>query len=156
MKIGVASDSHDNIPAIRKAVEFFNESGVDLILNAGDIVAPFAAREWVKARAPLIGVFGNNDGERLGLAKVIKDIQAGPRLVESGGRKIALAHMEEDIPADLRAKTEIVVSGHTHVVALDKGSPLRLNPGECGGWLTGRKTVAILDTETLDAQIFDL
>jgi len=39
---------------------------------------------------------------------------------------------------------------------VEKGKDLRLNPGECGGWLTGRRTLAILDTDTLDVRIVDL
>jgi predicted phosphodiesterase len=31
-----------------------------------------------------------------------------------------------------------------------------INPGECGGWLKGRSTVAILDTEKMQAEIIDL
>lgn len=31
-----------------------------------------------------------------------------------------------------------------------------INPGECGGWLYGKNTVAILDIETFHADIIDL
>ena len=33
---------------------------------------------------------------------------------------------------------------------------LAVNPGECGGWLTGRATVALFDTEKREAKIRDL
>ncbi len=71
MLIGIMSDTHDNLPAIRKAVEFFNERNVDLVIHAGDYVAPFVARELKKLKAPLKGVFGNNDGERKGLYEAL-------------------------------------------------------------------------------------
>ena len=156
MKIGVVSDSHDNLPAIRKAVETLNRENVEVILHAGDFVAPFAVREFLKAKAQLIGVFGNNDGERKGLAKLCEDIQPGPRLLELGARKIALAHEEKAITPALLEKASVAVYGHTHKVVVEKAQVLRLNPGECGGWLTDRCTIAILDTETLDVKIIEL
>jgi hypothetical protein len=35
-------------------------------------------------------------------------------------------------------------------------SKLLINPGECGGWLSGKSTVAILDTENLSAKVHDI
>jgi len=41
MKIGIMSDSHDNMNMVAKAVELFNQRGVSRVLHAGDIIAPF-------------------------------------------------------------------------------------------------------------------
>ena len=52
-----------------------------------------------------------------------------------------------------------MIIGHSHHVVPGErrgGSPVRLNPGECGGWLTGKSTVAILDTETLGVRILEI
>jgi len=156
MKIGVVSDSHDNIPAIRKAVRTLDREGVEVVLHAVDFVAPFALKEFLKVKALFLGVFGNNDGERAGLAKLSAEIRPGPRLLELGDRKIVLAHTQEDILPALWEQASVAVFGHTHKVVVEKGKGLRLNPGECGGWLTGRRTLAILDTDTLDVRIVDL
>jgi len=32
--IGIMSDSHDNLQAIRRAVEIFNSSDIDLVIHA--------------------------------------------------------------------------------------------------------------------------
>ncbi|ODS31814.1 MAG: hypothetical protein SCARUB_03062 [Candidatus Scalindua rubra] len=42
MKIGIVADSHDNVPAIKKAVEYFNQSNVEFVIHAGDYIAPFS------------------------------------------------------------------------------------------------------------------
>jgi len=34
--------------------------------------------------------------------------------------------------------------------------PMVVNPGECGGWLTGRSTVATVDLETMKPEVYDL
>lgn len=49
MKIGLIADSHDNLPMIRAAVEVFTAAGVEAVLRAGDIIAPFAAKEFLAA-----------------------------------------------------------------------------------------------------------
>ncbi|MEA1871092.1 MAG: YfcE family phosphodiesterase, partial [Candidatus Bipolaricaulota bacterium] len=69
MKLGIISDTHDNMPKIARAVELFNERKVDLVLHAGDFISPITASEFTHLEAPLIGVFGNNDGERLYLTE---------------------------------------------------------------------------------------
>lgn len=42
MRIGILSDTHDNLPAIKRAVDFFNQQKVQFVLHAGDFIAPFA------------------------------------------------------------------------------------------------------------------
>ena len=74
MIIGVFSDSHDNIEKIKKAVSFFNDRKVDLVIHAGDFIAPFSIAPMEELNCQLVCVFGNNDGERIGLYNRIKDI----------------------------------------------------------------------------------
>jgi len=64
MLIGLMSDSHDNLPMIRKAVDYFNSMKAELVFHAGDIVAPFCMDELSRLNCRLIAVFGNNDGEK--------------------------------------------------------------------------------------------
>jgi len=49
-----------------------------------------------------------------------------------------------------------LIYGHTHEVDLREGPPLILNPGECGGWLSGRATCAIVDLERLQTEIVEV
>ena len=54
-------------------------------------------------------------------------------------------------------KYNVIVFGHTHKPAVQReGKTLLLNPGETGGWLTGKGTVALLDLERLEAEIVPL
>ena len=46
MKIGVLSDSHDNLPNIRKAVEVFSKNGVEALIHGGDFCSPFTLAEF--------------------------------------------------------------------------------------------------------------
>lgn len=40
MKIGLISDTHDNIQNIQKAIISFNDIQVRVVIHAGDIVSP--------------------------------------------------------------------------------------------------------------------
>jgi hypothetical protein len=160
MKIGVFSDSHDNTPMIKKAVELFNNEGVALVIHAGDFVAPFAVSAMSGLKCRVVAVFGNNDGERVGVAKRFEAIgEVHPNLasVEIGGRKIAVVHYPELAePIAKSGEYDIVVYGHTHEIDVRKEKSLILNPGETGGWLNGKCTAAIVDLESLAVEIHDL
>ena len=54
-------------------------------------------------------------------------------------------------------KYEVIIYGHTHRTDLRKiGKTLIINPGECGGWLSGKSTIALMDLKTLEAKIVEL
>ena len=57
MKVGILSDSHDNVPALAKAVGLFNDLEVELVIHAGDIIAPFMAKPLDHLQANFIAVF---------------------------------------------------------------------------------------------------
>jgi hypothetical protein len=163
--IGIMSDTHDNLGAIRKAVDFFNSKRrVKLILHAGDFIAPFTVREFKKLNAKFIAVFGNNDGDRNHLRKnflsamgvELNDIQE----LTKGGKKFCLYHgTNEEIVNSLieRKKYDIFVRGHTHKAEITKRrGTLIINPGEVCGYLSGKMTVALLNLKTMKAEICEL
>ncbi len=148
------------MPLIAKAVELFNRQEVDLVLHAGDFISAITAKEFKKLKAKLIGVFGNNDGDKLLLQKRfqgIGELYDDYHELEIEGRKIVLMHQPKFLKALIASgKYDLIIYGHTHKVDIREGQPLVINPGECGGWLTGRRTVAIVDLETMKVEIYDL
>ena len=157
MKIGVISDTHDNLPSIDAAMRLFRQAGLEAILHAGDFVAPFALKRILQERLPVTGVFGNCDGERAGLAKLLPDLADGPRHVELGGRKICLVHNLTRLSHEDFEASDIIVSGHTPEPKVERQEGrLVLNPGECGGWLSGRCTAAVVDTAAQTADILEV
>jgi len=59
MKIGIISDTHDDIDNIKKAVKIFKDKGIKTVIHLGDIVAPPAIKFFKGFK--LIGIFGNNE-----------------------------------------------------------------------------------------------
>ena len=161
MKIGVMSDSHDRMTMIRSAVVIFKNRGVEYIIHAGDFISPITFDYMKDIDVPFIGVFGNNDGEKSFLKKRYHNIgELHERLFvgKIAGLKFIVIH-ENDL-VDSIAKSgdyDVVVYGHTHKVDVRKvEKTLVVNPGEVCGWCSGKHTVAIIDTETLDVEIVDI
>jgi uncharacterized protein len=159
-KIGIMSDSHDNLPAIRAAVELFNREKVDLVIHAGDVVAPFTAREIKKLHCPYKIVLGNNDGEILGLYNIYEgNIFQPPFFLTVNGKSIVVLHDASLLQELKSAQTyDFIIYGHDHKSFVEhlSGGTIVVNPGECGGWVTGNSTVAILCLDTNEVKIFDI
>lgn len=171
MKLGVISDTHDHLPNVKKAISLFIQNKVAKIIHCGDIVAPFISRslkDLHKVDIEMIGVFGNNDGERDHMNRLLGGLMTvkGDFIkMELGGKKIAIYH--GTISPLLHALIEcqqydLVLTGHTHEIRIEKHNrTLLLNPGEACGYLSGKATCAIVNLDSLnlnpeDVQIFNL
>jgi putative phosphoesterase len=165
MLIGLMSDTHDNLPLVEKAVRKLNEEKVRLVLHAGDYVAPFVIPRLSGLRVKLIGVFGNNDGDKELLKKRFNEnpmleIHGNFASVKVDEIRVALLHGSEEelLKALIESEAfDVVVYGHTHKAEVyRKGKTLIVNPGEVCGYLTGKATIALLDTEKLEVRIVEL
>ena len=161
MKFGIISDTHDNLPRIKEAVGIFNREKVELVLHAGDFVSPFTFLEFKNLNCSLKGVFGNNDGDKLYLQEKFRGIgklYPTPYNVKINNKNIVILHKEKLIDALAESqKYDVIIYGHTHRIDLRKtGKTIIINPGECGGWLTGKSTIALLDLVNLEVKIVDL
>ena len=152
MKIAVISDTHDSRDNILKAVSIINEN-IDALIHCGDYCSPFTKRWFDKLndniKKNFFGVFGNNDGDHVFLRK------------EFDGRKIYASHMPKQPLIEALAtsgKFDFILSGHTHAVVNKKydNGVLVVNPGEACGYLSGKATFAIIDTEKITAEIIEL
>jgi len=165
MRIGVIADTHDNLIAIDKAIKRLNDEKVDLVLHAGDYVAPFVIPRFKALKAKLIGVFGNNDGDHEFLKKRFSEcpnceIRGRFAEINADGFKIALLHGDETELLDALINCggfDAVVHGHSHAnVSRKNGKTLIVNPGEVCGYLTDKSTLALLDTEKREAKIIEV
>jgi len=156
LNIGIVSDSHDNVPAIDAVVAAFREREAEALIHAGDFVAPFAVKHFLTLDVPVIAVFGNCDGEHKMIADLLPDVVSGARRETLGGRSFIVVHALEWLSPAERGGADVIVCGHTHAAGISGDGPLLINPGECGGWVTGRNSAAMLDTDTMQAEIFDL
>ncbi len=165
MLIGIISDTHDNLPLIEKAINRLNKENAELVLHAGDYVSPFVIPKFKTLKTKLIGVFGNNDGDHELLKKRFSEnknleIRGTFAKITVEGLSIALLHGENE--ELLKALTEsdgfdVIVHGHGHHSSIrKKDKTLIINPGEVCGYLSGKPTLALLDTDKREAKIIEL
>ncbi|MFW9854395.1 MAG: metallophosphoesterase [Candidatus Thorarchaeota archaeon] len=161
--IGILSDTHDNLIAIKRAVEVFKAHDVEMVFHAGDFVAPFALLPLFEFPCRL--VLGNNDGEIRLLRKRVKEhsdsVLEGVLLIEEiNGKRIALTHGHHTqvfTTILTSGSFDVVISGHTHQQKDEvlSNQTLHINPGEGGGWISGRASVAILDLTSLERKFIN-
>ena len=163
MVIGAMSDTHDRLDAVEKAVSIFNSEGVTDVLHAGDLVSPFAVRPFSKLKAKLHYVWGNNEGDHDFIKIRFAEIGVGPlgdfAALQLGGKRIALLHGTHEEIVDSLVKSgayDLVVRGHNHRAEIVQGGTSVVNPGEVCGYLTGRRTVALIDLDKMQARIVEL
>ncbi|MCX8044688.1 MAG: metallophosphoesterase [Desulfobacterota bacterium] len=158
--VGIISDTHDNRIQIKRAVELFNRFGVCCVLHAGDLISPFTAHDFKQLACPLEMVFGNNDGERLGLVSAFQGsgtLLPGPRTILVHGKTFVLMHEPGCLDQITQARDiDVVIYGHTHDIDIRPGHPLVINPGEAGRWLRGTSTVVLLDLVTMKPEVVHL
>mgnify|MGYP000937099011 CR=1 FL=1 len=148
--IGIMADTHDNMDAIQRALQVFNREKVDLVIHAGDLIAPFTAQEFRKLNSRFVAVFGNNDGERDGLRKAYSEMcyLEDFREFSVAGMDIAVIHGTDEAIVDALARSgkyDLVVRGHTHKLKIIMGDTMIINPGEVCGYVSGDKTVVLFE-----------
>ena len=160
MKIGILSDSHENMPALGAAVDIFNSRGVEKVFHAGDMISPITYKQFSALKCPMVCVFGNNDGDRAYLKEKFMGIAEFYEFYsgEIAGRKVFMSHQPDFLRETVSSGGyDIVIYGHTHAVDIRREKEtMIINPGECGGWLTGRKTIVVLDTGNMEYDLLDI
>lgn len=161
MLIGICSDSHDNVPNIKKAASYFISKNVSKVVHAGDYCSPFTIQHFKGLN--LHGIFGNNDGDIYLLMKKFHEI--GGTLhghfyrFKSINRSIAVYHgtVPEITQSLIESKRyDVVISGHTHEASVQEFSgTVAINPGTMHGF-EGKGTVALYDPELHKATMYHL
>lgn len=159
MKLGIVSDTHDNLGLAQKAVAFLESQDVETVIHCGDMVAPFTA-EIFDAEFDFHFVRGNNDGE-WNLKQTVErfgHFYNNIAELEFEGLSFVVYHgtEEEIVEGLLERDYDYVLRGHTHERKLEEyGDTVEVNPG--GIRLPGQEeefSVAVLDTETGDIEFF--
>jgi len=152
MKIGVLSDSHDHLDHLSLAVQCLRREQVELVLHAGDFISPFTIPVLHQVGVPIKAVFGNNDGEKVGLSARFQslghEVQERPFAYEWKGKKLLLLHEPVALDTLVGSKEyDLVVYGHTHEIDVrqpEQGA-LLVNPGEVCAWVKGLCSCAVVD-----------
>ena len=156
MRIGVVSDTHNNLRNVARIVELFNRAGVERVVHTGDVTQAKTLDALGGLVAPLFGVYGNNDERDALVAAAIRlgfALQDPPLELGWAGRSILVVHDPREIPLHLAAH-DVVLHGHDHNRVIERGGGrLIFNPGECAGFMPGRNAVGVLDLRSLETEM---
>lgn len=165
--VAIVSDSHDHLKNLSRACEIASERGCQVMLFAGDLVAPPTLECFDEFNGPVHMVLGNNEGEIAGLTA---RVNANPKLTLHGlvqgnsmeleleGKKIFMNHYPK--LARLAAESgnyDICIHGHDHLYNVEKvATTLLINPGEVQGQRTKIPSFAIINLSTMEVERINL
>jgi len=161
VKIAIMADIHDNLDNLRHSIRLINALQCKAVLIAGDFVSPLVVPSMRKFHCPVVACFGDNDGNQIGIAggmKIVGTLGYAPMCWKSpDGVRFLMCHQLNDV-RDVLGESDVVIFAHTHrpSVVTDKSGRLFVNPGEVGGWMFRKPTIAVYDTGTRSAEILDL
>ena len=161
MRVGVFADSHDHVDNVRRAVEQINRNHCELALFAGDFVSPLVVPPLRRLGCPLVACFGDNDGNRRGILsgmRLLGGVADSPVCVTAeDGTRFLVTHILNDVRNGM-GEADVVIFAHSHrpSVVKDDNGRLFVNPGETSGWTSRKPTIAVVETNPLDATIIAL
>lgn len=162
MRIGLMSDTHDNIWALADAIEALQDC--EAVLHCGDLISPFVIKLLGDGfpGTPVHIVWGNNDGDLHQLARAAEaydnlTLHGALADLKLGEMRIAINHYPEVAgPIAASGRYDLVAYGHDHTAHEELiGECLLLNPGEVMG-LLGRRTVAVVSFPDLRVEFTEL
>ena len=163
MKIGIISDTHDDRSNVSRAIELFAQNKVEYVLHSGDLVSPFIAKMFADVRpAQFIAVFGNNEGEKLGIKAALDgfggEIHDACYEGEIGGKRVFMTHVPDCVEAVTASQLfDLVIYGHTHKTDFRRvGKTLVINPGAAIGWFNDHPRAVVLDLATMEHRVIKL
>ena len=150
MKVGIMSDSHGRVRAVREAIERLEAAGAERFVHCGDVGGVEVLEEF--AGRTLKFVWGNTDlpdpSWRAELKALGLDWPSSPNEFTWDGFEFAVFHGHERgfEPAVRGGLYEYILHGHTHQRASQRVGPTHvINPGAL--YRAARRTVALLDTQ---------
>ena len=159
MLVGVVSDTHNNLKNIEQIIYLFNKEEITLVVHTGDIANSKSLEKFSALNANLIGVYGNNDRNELGLNDIAIQnnfqFQEPPSLVTLCEKNIAIFHEPDKITNFLleNKDVDIVIHGHTHRYRHEiVNDVLLFNPGESAGMQKGKNAIGIINLKNLETK----
>lgn len=164
-RIGVLSDTHNNIANTRSALDIFRARGVDRLVHCGDITGPHMLEAFSGFQVWLVR--GNNDYDWLGLRSQARRMgsvhyMGGDANLEFDGHRVGVCHGDDASLLNTLTRSRVfewVFYGHTHQHDLEvSGGTKVLNPGALGGRHPHGESrcVAIVDLAAGDAKFVTL
>jgi uncharacterized protein len=163
MKIGLLSDTHNNLANLQRALEVFRGEGIQTLFHCGDLTEIEVAHALDGFR--VVCVLGNGDylSGAIRQALLAQDPHNYVGLVyrgELGGARIAATHghLTGQVDELLRSGSfDYVFKGHSHQHRDERiGGTRLINPGALGGMRREERRACILDLASGQARFVEI
>ncbi|MBU0471217.1 MAG: metallophosphatase family protein [Nanoarchaeota archaeon] len=161
MKVGIISDTHDNIWNMDKIFAMIKNSNIETLIHCGDLCAPFIVKKLAELGMPVHFVFGNTDDRflttRVSANYENMNLYGDLAEFELDGKKFGVTHFPRIATALARSGDfDVVCFGHNHTKSEERiGKTLMVNPGEASG-VAKDASFAIYDTKTDKVEFFEI
>jgi hypothetical protein len=157
MILGILSDTHNHLPATRRALAALAEAGAEALVHGGDIgedALDLLSAECLERGIRAWAALGNCDGWR---DAAYRPRPAGVELArtvffEADGKACAVVHGDDWLALErlvAGGTLDYLFTGHTHFPLMEtRGRTVVLNPGSAARPRNGLATAAVLDTAT--------
>jgi uncharacterized protein len=159
MKIAIIADSHDNLPNLKKAVDWIRLNRIKTIIHCGDVSKEeFLKEVLADYNGRIFLCRGNCDIDSFKSVPKIKVFDEVGE-IKMAGKKIAICHYPK--PAEILAQKnyyDLVFYGHNHKPWVkDVGKTKLANPGNLAG-VFYKATFAVYDTKNdkLELKILEI
>ena len=163
MKLGILSDSHNEIGNTKAALAMFEAHQVDQLIHCGDVTRPDMVALFAGWKTAF--VYGNVDSNRSGLRLAVGRID-GPCFAglvyeaELNGLSVGVCHGHdiELLEAMVASQQyDLICHGHSHT-RLDKWEVTTrvINPGALGGRYSEPRSICTFDITSQIAEFFNV
>ncbi|MBD3362541.1 YfcE family phosphodiesterase [Candidatus Dojkabacteria bacterium] len=166
MQVLIYSDVHDNVLNLQRVFSKAKNLGVKKALALGDFGSPNAIRAIIENGLPTKAVFGNTDGEKVMSFKLASEsngiLSITPKtsdIIEMSNKKVYIDHFPDIAPTlAVSGEFDAVFYGHTHEIEYEKleNGCILANPGEVGGYITGKSTFLVWNTKLDEIKEYEL
>lgn len=163
MKIGVFSDTHDNLDNMRTVLEDYRSQDIEQLIHCGDMVSADTAR--LLDGFLVIYVDGNMDQAAEEIYRTLRDLN--PKNVslptyegELNGTALAVTHGDDEQELERLIQDggfDYVFHGHTHRRRDERiGSTRVFNPGALGGLKFESWSYSVVDLDSGEIELIEL
>ena len=159
MRLGVLSDTHNDLSNLRAALQVFRAEGIPRLIHCGDLTGPELAMEL--AGFEVTYLVGNMDAHRGSIAAALRQANPANRIRDTftgevGGVPVAATHGHHSGAVENLAHSGLyawVFHGHTHRRRNEiVGSTRIINPGALGGLKPEYRSACVVDLVKAEAR----
>ncbi len=158
MRVGIISDTHDQLAVTRHAVRLLQHERAEVLVHCGDLTGPEIVQ--ICAVLPCFFALGNHDADRApelehAISQMDGTCLGDGGVIKLGGKRVAVVHGHIGMRDMAARRPDYLLHGHSHIPAdADLDGVRRICPGALHR--ADRLSAALLEIDSGDLQFLNL